>query len=225
MSTTDSGNDWQTAEQIRKQEFQAGYEMEAGRGGLRPDERNDGRNDEKEHTHMEGTDSETTLWADISNQEGYDPNKRLPPCEQYNTKGAKYARLWNFNAGRDGHRVAGKTYKNDEIHKVSQPVRDRARFVHAAANWCDLSRILSARCTSIARRTDPRAFAYWGGMDTFILAIVAYVAVAHGTGEGSQGDLEKFHAIREQWGVGIDDLGAAMEKIEKGRRSGNQVTG
>ena len=215
MSTTDSDSQWQTAAQIREQEFRAGYEIEAGRGELRPTERSDGRSDDIEHNHTEGTASETTLYADISNQKGYDPNEPLPSCEKYATKRAKFSRLWTLNAGRDGHRANGTTYKDKEVHKVSQPARDRARFVHAVANWCGLPKTLSARCRSIAQRTDPRAFNYYGGMDTFILAIVAFVAVAHGSGGGSHGDIKQFHAIREEWDVGIDDLGAAIEKIEE----------
>lgn len=215
MSTTDSDN-WLTDVQIKEQEFQAGYEQEGGRGGLRPEERNDGRDDPIEHDHMEGTSSETTMYATPDNPpDWYDPHESLPSCERHSTRGAKYTRLWTLNAGRDKHHAKGKTYADDETHKVSQPTRDRARFVHAVANRCCLSRGLTARCTSVARCIDPRKFNYWGGMDVFILAIVAFVAVTCGDRCAWSGDLENFHAIREQWDVGIDDLGAAIKKVDE----------
>lgn len=209
MSIAISTN-WKTEEQIQQEEFEEGYEQEAVSGTLRPTERNDGSDNEIEYNQMEGTVGETTMYADRGTDK-YNPNKSLPQCEEYPTKGAKFNRLWKLNAGRDDHTVAGKTYKDEEIHKVDQHARDRARFVHGVAIEVGLPESMIERCTSIARRLDTRAFNYWGGMDVFLLAIVKYVAEENNWSI----DTDAFHEIREHWEVGRDDLSSAVEKVEE----------
>lgn len=211
MSATVSNN-WQTEVEIQESEFRAGYEQEAACGELRPDERSDGRDSELKHTHVEGTTSETTMYATPDNPpKQYDPNESLPDCERYSTRGAKYSRLWELNAGRDDHTVAGKTYKDDEIHKVNQPARERARFVHAVANGVELPGRVVDRSTSIARQLDPRAFNYWGGMDVFILAVVKHAAQEYDWSV----DAEAFHDIRERWEVSTENVTAALGKVKE----------
>lgn len=216
MSSTDSHN-WKTEEEIRREEFCEGYDQEAAPAGLRPDERNDGRDSELKHTHVEGTTSETTMYATPDNSpKQYDPNESLTDCERFSSRGAKYTRLWELNAGRDNHTVAGKTYKDGEIHKVNQPARERARFVHAVANEVELPRSVVDRSTSLARRLDPRAYNYWGGMDVFILAVVKYTADEHDWCL----DRDAFEDIRNQWDVSSEDLTAAIEKMEEDAEMG-----
>jgi len=211
MGSNSSSNDWKSEEQIRREEFRAGYDREAASGQLRDDERNDGGDSEMKYTHTEGAASETTLYADkTEDKDKYDPNQSLPNCEHpYPTKGSKFSRLWALNAGWDGHRVDGKNYTDEEIHKVDQPARERARFTHAVACAVELPQTAIHRCTGVAKRLDPRKFNYYGGMDTFILSIVKHVAQEYDW----EVDAETFQKIRDDWNVGSDDLTAAREKV------------
>lgn len=204
--------DWKSEEEVLVDEFLAGYELEAAPAGLRPEKREDGRDSELAYTQLEGTVSETTLYADRPDEK-YKPSESLGG--RFGTRRAKYARLWELNAGRDDHTVAGKTYTDSEIHKVNQPARDRARFVHAVAISVELSKCVLNYSTSLARKLDPRAFNYWGGMDVFILAVVKQAALEYDW----KMDTDAFHSIREQWGVGVEDLDAAFGKLQQELRT------
>lgn len=81
--------------------------------------------------------------------------------------------------------------------------------MHAVADTFDLHGPALDRATDLAARDDPRRYNYYGGMDTFILAVVASVTFEHDRGV----DDAEFHRIRREWGVDLDDLIAATRKV------------
>lgn len=221
MSTTDAPTfDWKDESDIKQEHFADGYQQDARRHARNPTERDDGSStDELEHNHMEGTASATTMYADRRG-EGYDPYESLPECERYDTKAKKFTRLWKINAGRDEHTASGKTYADDELNKVDWRARDRRRFVQAVASTFDLDGPALERAADLASRDDPRRYNYYGGMDTFILAVVAAVAFEFGVDINGAShdddlavDLREFHELRRDWGVDLDDLIAATRKV------------
>lgn len=223
--TNDAPNfDWKDEQQVKQEHFADGYQQEARRRARKPTEREDGgTSDELEHNHTEGTASATTMYADRRG-DGYDPHESLPDCERYDTKAKKFARLWKLNAGRDTHTASGKTWADDETHRVNPHTRDRRRFVQAVADTFDLDGPALERAADLAARDDPRRYNYYGGMDAFILAVVAAVAFEFGVDingashdDDLAADLRQFHELRRDWGVDLDDLIAATRKVMQER--------
>lgn len=205
MSTTDSYN-WKIDAQIREQEYRQGYAQEAAAGGLRPSRRNDGSDRSEEYLTNSDAAHSTGLNATKSNQEGYNPSKRLP-VERYENKEEKFKRLWLVNAGLDRHRVERP---DRDLGKADKPANYRARFVRAVATTVGFPPKVVDRCTDLARQLDPRPWNFCGGFDAFILGVVAYAADERDFSL----DREAFESIREEWELSTENLNEAIEKVD-----------
>lgn len=203
-TTIQERQDWQTEEQIAEQEFAEGVAVERDRRA--PDR--GVPDDANEYNANEGNANATTLYVDTT-AEGYDPSQRLPTCEKWSTKGAKFRRLWALNSGVDSHRASRRS--RDDCHKTNERTKDRQRFVHAVANRLGLSDGAVERARELAAIPTPNRLNFIGGLNTWILAVVLYAVNEQRAVMAV--DRDALAEIRDDWGVSVDHIAQAVDMV------------
>jgi hypothetical protein len=215
MTATTIQNDWTDESTIKEEEFENGYKEESASQSQNPTEcgTNDAAElaaDGLEHTHAQSGASETTLYADKSD-DGYNPTKQLPDCDRWDTKAEKYSALWSYNSGNDAHNAKGTTYADETVHKVNPYTRDRRRRVHALSNTLGLSEDGTERATELATVLDPRPFNFCGGYGSFILGVIVYAA--NEQQDIARIDVDTLHKERRRRDIDTDQLATATSKV------------